>query len=195
MSYKNYFTQRLVILGGGHSHVYVLKNIKNYAHNNLEIILVSNTMHTPYSGMFPGYIAGNYSFDECHIDLLPLSSYANCKLIYDEVVEIDTERGVLKFKEHSDLFYDFLSINTGSTPNMRSIKGAESFGIPVKPIPIFLEKWGRILNKIISMKKVFNFTVIGGGAGGVEVVLATQYRLKTGVRKKTRVLLKVYSII
>lgn len=41
------------------------------------------------SGMLPGYISGFYSYDDCHIDLARLASYAKARLIHDEASGLD----------------------------------------------------------------------------------------------------------
>lgn len=71
--------KKLVLLGGCHAHVEVLRRIGLRPMAGVELTLVSPDRHTPYSGMLPGLVAGHYRFDECHIDLEPLASYAGAR--------------------------------------------------------------------------------------------------------------------
>ena len=68
--------KRLVLLGGGHSHVEVLRRFGTAPLPETELVLASPYPDFPYSGMFPGWIAGHYTRDDCHIDLRSLTRFA-----------------------------------------------------------------------------------------------------------------------
>jgi selenide,water dikinase len=71
---------------------------------------------TPYSGMLPGYIAGHYTFDECHIDLVKVAKFGNFTLIHESAVSIQDGCVVTSNPLRPPIRYDALSIDIGSTP-------------------------------------------------------------------------------
>ena len=90
------------------------------AEPGLRLTIVAREAHTPYSGMLPGYIAGQYEWDEIHIDLLKMSTAADCRFISDEITGLDPDQREIYFLERPPLRYDVLSINTGGVPGVQT---------------------------------------------------------------------------
>ncbi|MEB3312918.1 MAG: selenide, water dikinase SelD [Cyanobacteriota bacterium] len=168
----------LVLLGGGHSHALVLRQLGMVELPGVRITLISDRMETPYSGMLPAHIAGRYSLDQSHIDLRPLTRFANCRLYLDQVIGVDTERQQVLCAHHPPVAFDLLSIDTGSTPATVEVPGAREYSIPAKPVPELLQGWHRLLQAVQAHPgQSWTLAVVGGGVGGVELVLNMQDRL------------------
>ncbi|MDT7514497.1 selenide, water dikinase SelD [Rhodoferax mekongensis] len=167
----------IVLVGGGHSHVVALRYFAMHPLPGVRITLICTDAHTPYSGMLPGYVAGHYAYDDVHIDLCRLCAATGSRFIQAEVMGLDREARTVQLRGRPDIDYDVVSINTGSTPQMRAA-GAAEHAVPVKPITGFNQRWLQLLDKVARAKRPLTIAIVGGGAGGVELCLAMQYRLR-----------------
>jgi selenide, water dikinase len=168
----------LVLIGGGHAHVHVLKQFGDRPLQDAEVTLVGREIETPYSGMIPGFVAGHYSFAECHIDLAKLCARSGARLVHAEATGIDRVKRRVVLKGQPALAYDLLSIDVGSAPNVEAIAGADQWAIPVKPIAELGRRWLDFTERMKTWLGPLNVMVIGGGAGGVELALAIDHRLR-----------------
>ena len=175
----------LVLVGGGHSHVGVLKAWGMRPVPGLRLTLICTDTHTPYSGMLPGYVAGHYEFDQVHIDLRRLALFAGARLYRDEVLGLDRANRKVLCRQRPPVAYDVLSINIGSTPQLHAL-GALQNAMAVKPIARFNERWLALLARAQQHLGTTTVAVVGAGAGGVELLLAMQWRMHNGLRQQGR---------
>jgi selenide,water dikinase len=167
-------TTDLVLLGAGHAHVEVLRRFALRPEPGVRLTLIGREPHTPYSGMLPGLIRGDYGFDEAHIDLAPLSAAAGARLIVAEADGIDLAERSVSLVARPPIAFDLLSIDVGGIPAM-----PEGAGTPVKPIGQFLRQLAVIEASIAPGARI---AVIGGGPAGTELALALARRFGARAR-------------
>jgi selenide, water dikinase len=172
----------IVLVGGGHSHVGVLKSFGMQPVPGVRITLICTDMHTPYSGMLPGYVAGHYDYDAVHIDLSRLCVFAGARLFKDEVIGIDRVNKKVICRNRPPVPYDQLSINIGSTPQLGGVPGAAEHAVAVKPIQRFNDRWVALVDRVKKHAGKTTIAVVGAGAGGVELTLAMQFRLRNELK-------------
>ena len=79
----------LVLIGGGHAQIQVLKDFAMKPEPGVRLTLVTDVLDTPYSGMLPGYVEGVWSHTDMHINLVRLARFAGARLIHQPVKNID----------------------------------------------------------------------------------------------------------
>jgi len=180
-----YISTDIVLLGGGHAHVHVLKAFAERQLPGVRVMLVTRDLETPYSGMLPGVIAGHYEPDAAHIDLVRLAAVTGTRLLHGEAIGLDRAAKQVLLAGRPPIAYDILSIDIGITPDLSSIIGAAEYGIAVKPIGAFLAKLEQLRVRCRT-GAVPRIAVVGGGAGGVELLLSLRTRLRADAARDGR---------
>lgn len=197
----------LVLLGGGHSHALWLKHWQQLdAKNPLKAtrpLLISENCNSPYSGMLPGLLSGDYTYDDCHIDLVYLCEKSNCDFLQGNCVSIKRVEHpqfetlyqlALKSNEKNDttfVYCEKLSINIGSQPtSLTAINNSLNSGNTswkVKPISQFYNNWQRLQEALSTAESEGTIdrllekptiSIIGAGAAGVEIACAIKLAQK-----------------
>ena len=178
MKYQGPIVKDLVLIGGGHSHVAVLKKFGMKPVKGVRLTLITKEVYTPYSGMLPGYIAGHYDLDACHIDLRPLAQFAGARIYHDAAIGLDPAGKKVICTDRPPVPYDIVSIDIGSTPRTDDVPGAAEHAVPVKPIGRFVERWQALAGRILAREGRLRIALVGGGAGGTELTLVIRHRLR-----------------
>lgn len=180
--------KRIVLCGGGHAHVHVLTAFAREPVAGAEVTLVSPFPRQIYSGMIPSWVAGHYTLEGCTIALPPLAEAARVRWVRGEAVALDAAARRLRLADGTVLEYDVLSLDTGSTQRRDRIPGAGAHALFVRPMETFATRWQDLQNEIEFVtsteggRRRLAVTVIGGGAGGVELALALHQRLGADAR-------------
>ncbi len=154
----------IVLLGAGHAHVEVLRRFAMRPEPGVRLTLIGREPETPYSGMLPGLLRGDYTFQQAHIDLAPLAAAAAARLIVGEASAIDLDTGAITVPGRPDVMFDLLSIDVGGAPTV-----PDGSGIGVKPIGRFLDRLDHLQAALPDGSRI---AIVGGGAGGSELALA-----------------------
>ncbi|MGE5160570.1 MAG: FAD-dependent oxidoreductase [Betaproteobacteria bacterium] len=169
--------KRLLLVGGGQAHAFVLRALAAQRRRDVEVVLVTPSDRLVYSGMLPGWIAGHYTLPELTIPLPPLAEAAGAIFVQRRVVGLDPEHRTIRTDRDELIEFDLLSIASGPAVDFDAIPGSRDFALPIRPLDNFVEGWARIHSHALTTDTPLRLTVIGAGAGGVEVALAMKYRL------------------
>lgn len=168
-------TKRLLLLGGGHAQCAVLADFARRPLSGVELLLVSPNRHAVYSGMVPGWIAGDYRFEQCRIDLALLAARAGARLVQARATSLDADARRVVLDSGESLDYELLSLDVGSSAAVAGIAGAEH-AVTLRPIeelePVLLR-----LEVQARQDRLRSMAVVGGGAAGIESALALHHRL------------------
>lgn len=168
--------KRILLVGGGHSHIEVLRRFGRAPAPGVELVLVSPHRWTPYSGMLPGLVAGHYTFDAAHIDLERVARFARARFLPTIATALDPPGRTATLADGARLEFDLVSLDVGSAPATAGIPGAREHALGVKPVDAFLGAWDAFLERART-GELKRAVVVGGGAAGIEMVLAMQHRV------------------
>jgi selenide,water dikinase len=166
--------KRLVLVGGGHAHLEVLRRFGEDPDPALDLTLVSLGELHHYSGMVPGYLSGIYDEDDLSVPLPPLAERAGGRFVRARVTAIDpaSRRLALERGETSEaLRYDLVSFDVGSLAAGQERPDVARHALAVKPIGRARELRAALL-ELADREPPARVVVVGGGAAGVEVAFA-----------------------
>jgi selenide,water dikinase len=135
-----------------------------------------------YSGMVPGYVAGQYRREELEIDVVPLARRAGARVILSPAVGIDAATKRIRLSDRPPVRYDVASLDVGSTVAGLDLPGVRQHALPTRPIVELVERIDAVAARIRSRPagSPFRIVVVGGGAGGIELAFTLWHRVDAG---------------
>jgi selenide,water dikinase len=169
--------KRLLLAGGGHAHIEVLRDLAERPGSGISVTLVSARPRFVYSAMVPGVIAGHYKLEDCVVDLPSLAERGNARFAANAIYRIDPAARRVYCADGETFDYDLLSLDVGSRAAVGGITGVEEHATPVRPMEVLMKGWADVLSRTRE-GNVREISVVGGGAAGAELALAMERRLR-----------------
>lgn len=172
---------QLVLIGAGHAHLHVLKHWAEHICHGVDLTLISPYPAQIYSGMIPGWLAGDYDMSACEIPIAPWVKASGARWIQDRCVALDVHERTITLHDaaHKPIKFDWLSIDSGSSMSLEQLEqlmpGAKGRVLPIRPMEQFAQYWDKAVQA--AAQRSIAVTVIGGGAAGVELALAAKRKL------------------
>jgi selenide,water dikinase len=170
--------RHLVLVGGGHSHVQVLRRFIMEPPASLRVTVVVDTPIAVYSGMVPGFVAGQYAARELEIDVVPLARRAGAEVVLTPATGVDADAREVKLAGRPPLRYDLASFDIGSTVIGLDLPGVREHAIPTRPIARLVRQIDEMMARADELVREPRVVVVGGGAGGVELAFTLEARLR-----------------
>lgn len=174
----------LVLVGGGHAHVQVIRRWMMDPLPDVRLTVVLDRPEAVYSGMVPGFVAGDYRPEELEIDVVPLARRAGARVILAAATRIVPEQKRIELQSRPPIHYDVASLDVGSTVKGLDKPGVAKFALPTRPIRGFVDEVRRRASQLVPSKPEDDsvtaprIALVGGGAAGVEIALTLEAYLR-----------------
>lgn len=170
--------RRLVLVGGGHVHLEVLRAIARRT-IDADVVLVSPAPRQLYSGRMPAHLRGRIVAEELSIALDPLCEAARARFVEASATRIDADaRGGVVATTGGDFAGDVISLDIGASVAGLDTPGVAEHAFTTRPA----ECWSALVSRVDALiaegnRRVVSCCVVGAGVGGIEIAFALHARL------------------
>ena len=165
----------LVLVGGGHSHVEVLRDWAREPAPGVRLTAVVDRPMAVYSGMVPGFVAGQYGLEDIELDVHGLARKAGASWVGATMTGFDVSARRLEVEGLPPIAYDTVSFDVGSTVSGLDRPGVREHALRTRPIGDFVRAVDALIERAKRAPR-FRLIVVGGGAAGVELAFAFRAR-------------------
>jgi NADH dehydrogenase FAD-containing subunit len=169
--------KHLVIVGAGHAHLTILKNLEKFTGSGYKVTVVNSSPFHYYSGMGPGMLSGIYKPEEIRFNVKKMSEDRGAAFVEDRAVHVHPDERKISLQSGHEIAYDVISFNTGSFVPVDDQMHASEAVITAKPIENLLKARGQIIDALKD--RAMRIAVVGGGPTGVEVAGNLERLVKT----------------
>jgi selenide,water dikinase len=145
----------------------------------VRITLIVDRPEAVYSGMVPGFVAGDYAASELEIDAVPLARRAGARIVLAPAVRVDATARRIEVEGRPSVAYDVASLDIGATVRGLELPGVRDHALATRPIRAFVDALDARLAGLREREEP-RVVVVGGGAAGAELALTANARLRAG---------------
>jgi NADH dehydrogenase FAD-containing subunit len=132
-------------------------------------VLLTPERYLRYSGMVPGWLAGQHGLSDGVVDVAALAERAGVQWIAERCAALDPDARCVTTSSGAVIAFALASLGTGGEGRAAALLGDDPRLIDVRPIGAFAEHLAMLRAARWPLRRV---VVAGGGAGGVELAFA-----------------------
>lgn len=173
----------LVLIGGGHAHVEVLRQLARNPTNEIDIALFDPSPSVWYSGMLPGVVAGHYQPQEAKINLWALCQRARVRFFETSILAVNGDNNRIESGFGERHRYDILSLDIGGVARaVPTTPGAYVVSVrPIEPLLTAITEFESVRSSSLIVR------VVGGGAAALEIALALAWRWRENRKRRVSI--------
>jgi len=164
---------RLLLLGAGHAHLFVLEALRAGRLPGADVTLVNPSIIHPYAAMLPGFLAGRHTEAECTVDLAALARRSGARFVEARAESIDLGEKRVHVGRSRPIDFEYLSIAVGAMPTGLDVPGVREHAHALKPF----ERTRALIAALDAAADGVRVAVVGGGITGIETAIAIRTRL------------------
>jgi NADH dehydrogenase FAD-containing subunit len=159
--------KKLLLAGGGHSHIQVMKRLKKEPIGEVEITLISPSKNQYHPELIPGYIEENYKENEIRVNLERAAREAGVTWKEGAVLSIDPVQKLALTANGDILNFDLISIDIGSMTSGTDKISLTDDIYTIKPTYQFT-------SAIDAVRRADNLVIAGENGAAVEIASTFQ---------------------
>jgi NADH dehydrogenase FAD-containing subunit len=171
--------KKLVLIGAGFGHLQALRELATNRPADLTVTLVTPVLRPLYAAMLPGFIVGEYAREDMVLPLDEVIERSGARLVQGTCTGLDAAARTVTLSDGQVLPFTVLGLNTGTPYDRDAIEhdmpGAREHALLLRPFETFVQLWPHVAG--MAQERAIHVAVIGGGATGVEMALATAHRI------------------
>jgi len=145
---------------------------------DVRLLVVVDRAVAVYSGMVPGFVAGDYAMHELEIDVLPLARRAGAGVILAAATDLDPVRREIALEDRPPIRFDVASLDVGSTVRGLDLPGVAEHALCTRPIGDFVREVDDRIERLAKAGARPRVLIVGGGAAGSELAFTLDARLR-----------------
>ena len=170
----------VVLVGAGHAHVQILRRFMMKPVPGVRLTVVLDRPEAVYSGMVPGFVAGQYTAHDLTIDAVPLARRAGARVVLAPATRVDAGARRIELEGRPSLAYDVASLDVGSSVRGLELPGVREHALATRPIGGLVAGVEAAIARARAARgeAPLRIAVVGAGAAGVELAFCLGARLR-----------------